>query len=310
MNINSLKVRNYIQTDFNDFVNLYCKAYHINPENREVISKILRVKLSKPGCSKEKDMLFAEWRGQLVGWIIISPEKKIRRAVMELFVLPEFRNKGIGTKLLHGALIRVQEIKTEYVYAHSKENRKSQKFLERFEFKPVRTLLDMKIRTNHVKFEKVSEDDVTIDNMKPGNEALLADIQNRCFENTWGFCPNSAEEIQYYFELLGNRFHDVLFIKEKAQICGYCWTHMYVDFQKGKANKIGRIHMIGILPEHRNKGLGRKLLLAGVSHLRNKNIKKIVLAVDQQNVSALKLYQSFGFKIHSKSYWFELLNYD
>jgi mycothiol synthase len=63
--------------------------------------------------------------------------------------------------------------------------------------------------------------------------------------------------------------------------------------------------MIGTDPDYRGKGLGRKVLLAGLAHLRNKGIQVAELTVDSENKVAYALYQSIGFEVQTSSLWYE-----
>jgi mycothiol synthase len=57
----------------------------------------------------------------------------------------------------------------------------------------------------------------------------------------------------------------------------------------------GEVHLIGVLPEWRGRGLGRELLRWGVAHLRAKAVDEITLAVETTNTRALSLYERNGF---------------
>lgn len=57
---------------------------------------------------------------------------------------------------------------------------------------------------------------------------------------------------------------------------------------------------IGILPDHRSKGIGRTLINALIELARHEQICAISLCVDSENY-ALRLYQSFGFERYSET---------
>ena len=52
---------------------------------------------------------------------------------------------------------------------------------------------------------------------------------------------------------------------------------------------------MGIVPEHRGQGLGRKMIAQGLEHARASGAAGVFLAVDEQNTYARKLYESMGF---------------
>jgi ribosomal protein S18 acetylase RimI-like enzyme len=136
-----------------------------------------------------------------------------------------------------------------------------------------------------------------------GDEPLLAELQNRIFTGSWGFSPNSAEEIEYYLDLTQSRVSDVLLLKDGGNLIGYLWAHPSV--WGDPAHKKGRIHMFGIVAEYQGRGLGKKLLSAGLCDLKEKECKTVELTVDEANRPACALYESLGFKEKFSRLWYE-----
>ena len=71
-------------------------------------------------------------------------------------------------------------------------------------------------------------------------------------------------------------------------------------------NGLGGIYGLGVLPEHRSKGYGRKILLKGIETLETMKADSIMLQVEAQNSNALNLYKSCGFVETSTMDYFEL----
>jgi mycothiol synthase len=67
----------------------------------------------------------------------------------------------------------------------------------------------------------------------------------------------------------------------------------------------GEIHMLGVDPDFRRMGIGRKVLLAGLSHLKCKGVTIVRLTADGEDPAALALYESVGFKRASRIEWYE-----
>lgn len=59
----------------------------------------------------------------------------------------------------------------------------------------------------------------------------------------------------------------------------------------------GEVHMLGVLPEARGKGLGTVALSKAISELSNLGCQRCQLNVAAQNQDALSLYKKFGFSI-------------
>lgn len=61
---------------------------------------------------------------------------------------------------------------------------------------------------------------------------------------------------------------------------------------------------IGITPRGRRRGLGRALLEHSIAALHERRIERLVCAVDQRNLPAMRLYKSLGFQVFSaRSAW-------
>ena len=63
--------------------------------------------------------------------------------------------------------------------------------------------------------------------------------------------------------------------------------------------------MLGLDPDYRGKGIGKKILLAGLAHLKSRSLQVAELTVDSENKAACALYKSIGFKVQTSSFWYE-----
>ncbi len=100
----------------------------------------------------------------------------------------------------------------------------------------------------------------------------LHSIHVRCFEKPWTltqFEPYSGENVIFAGE------SGFLLYETNPDEC--------------------EIMTLCILPEERRKGLARKLCAELLETCRSRNLKTIFLEVDEQNLAAVKLYESLGF---------------
>lgn len=131
---------------------------------------------------------------------------------------------------------------------------------------------------------------------------LLTQIQNRVFENHWGFSKNSPEEILAKLELPITGPEHVLFVESpEGDIAGYIW--MALEWHHD--HTCGKIWMTGVLPEFRGLGLGRALVTAGVKHLLAEGAADIHLEVVEDNSPAVNIYKALGFKAYGRTSWYE-----
>jgi len=63
--------------------------------------------------------------------------------------------------------------------------------------------------------------------------------------------------------------------------------------------------MLGVDPDYRGRGVGKRVLLAGLTHLKSKGLQLTELTVDSENAIACALYWSTGFNVKMGSWWYE-----
>ena len=74
---------------------------------------------------------------------------------------------------------------------------------------------------------------------------------------------------------------------------GYCGTVQGIRDRQG----LGSIQNLGIVPEHRDAGLGTALLFAALRGFREAGLDRVYLEVTAQNQGAIRLYRRLGFQV-------------
>ena len=136
---------------------------------------------------------------------------------------------------------------------------------------------------------------------QPGDASLLTEVQNSAFEGSWGFCPNTVEQIEYRTSMANTSHPGILFLHQDEKPAGYCWTCV----APARGGIRGLIGMIGVVPEYRGQGVSRAILLAGMEYLGSIGVADIALQVDGSNTPAIRLYTSVGFEKAGERHWFE-----
>ncbi|MDR1983099.1 MAG: ribosomal protein S18-alanine N-acetyltransferase [Holosporaceae bacterium] len=107
---------------------------------------------------------------------------------------------------------------------------------------------------------------------------LLAMIHKRCFNDNWSS--------QAFWEMLSQDvFFGFLSMEKEAQ--GFILGKMIYDEVE--------IITFCVLPEFRNRGIGKMLVDEVHNHAQNHFVEKIFLEVSEDNVIAEKMYENFGY---------------
>lgn len=104
----------------------------------------------------------------------------------------------------------------------------------------------------------------------------IAVVEKHCFKTPW-----TDEQIR-------SSDNTVFFLaKENGKPIGYAGMYTVLDE--------GYVTNIGVMPEYRRKGIGKKLVNALIEFCIEKNMIFLSLEVRPSNLPAIKLYESFGF---------------
>ena len=303
MNDSPYIIRNYNNSDYNDYVKLHIEATNLNPVSPYVSPQTISEELKRPGYSPEKDLYIAELAGEITGFMNLTPELETERVILECAVHPQHRRKGIANKLVDYATHRTKELGAKSMRVNiQQENTVAIIVLARLGFRAARQFLEMRILLPEAKLPEIPSGTYSCRHMHPGEEAQLTQIQNSCFGGAWEYNPNTTNDIIYYLSLSHRSPEDIILVCEGEKPIGYCWTELSPE---DRSEKKGRIRMFGIDPDYRRQGAGKKVLLAGLAYLKSKEVQAADLTVDGENKTACAIYQSMGFKQWASSLWYE-----
>jgi mycothiol synthase len=299
-------IRNYSSDDFDKYLQLHAESEQLEPSERFISAQDLSDKLGRPDFVPQKDLFVAEFNAKLVGYLSVTLEPEIQRALLEGLVHPRHRRKGIATKLFSSSMQRVKASGVKVLQISVLENNAAAKsLLSQLEYQFIRNFFEMKLEIYNTRLPADRRDSITSRRLKPMEENLLTEIQNRCFTGTWGFNPNTTEEIAYRLNMQGRSPDDVILTFLEDRLAGYCWTLINAEENEKREKKKGLIHMLGVDPDYRNQEIGKAILLNGLEGLKGKGVDIVELTVDSQNPAACSLYESVGFEVYAKTEWYE-----
>ncbi len=299
-------IRNYAPDDFRKYLRLHVESEQLEPSGRFISAQGLSDHLGRPNFAPQKDLFVTEFNGALVGYIGITLEPGIQRALLEGLVHPQHRRKEIATELISRALQHVSEsgIKSAQVSV-SETNSAAKGLLDHLGFTFIRYFFKMRLDINSVQLPAADQSPTTSRKLRFGEEELLTQIQNRCFADTWGFNPNTTAEITYRLQMHGRSPEDVILTYMDDTPVGYCWTIINAEENAKREKSKGLIHMLGVDPDYRQQEIGKAILLSGLKDLKARAVDIVDLTVDSENPAACSLYESVGFEVYAKTEWYE-----
>ena len=300
------RIRNYRMEDRESLVRFWTEVVTMDESHGSFLVRELIDNLDRPNHFPEKNLFIAESMGNIIGHLDVFPEMQIGRVVVQCLVHPEHRRKGIAEKLVERAIERAIELTAKIAHANiSQDDKAGKRLFSKMGFQFVRRYLELKLDLSKVRLSKIKRNDYPCRPMIPGEEERLTRLQNRSFMDTWGFNPNTREDIIYRIHLSEASFKDITLCLDGVEPIGYCWSKIFYEKDKSLDGMRGRINMLGVDPDYRGKGVGRKVLLNGLIQLKSRGVRIVVLTVDNENEVARALYQSVGFKVRSSSLWYQ-----
>lgn len=299
-------IRNYRPEDFDALVQLVAQMGKRGGSSFSISAQDVIEGLGRPNHFPEENLFIAEKAGDIVGYVDVMAELNIGRVVLGCLVHPESRGNGVATKLIERAIDRARELGVKRVHVNIPEKSMTARelFVE-MDFRFIRHFLELKLDLSEVHLPNLERIGPRYRHMKVGEEEKLVQVQNRSFADTWGFNPNTVEEIVYRIGLPNCSPEDVILACDGDTVIGYCWTRIYGAEDGVTRGDKGRIYMLGVHPDHRGTGIGKEVLLAGLSYLKGKGLGMVELTVDSENKAARALYRSAGFGIRARSLWYE-----
>jgi mycothiol synthase len=306
MSQNYFKIGNYSHADFDNYVRLHLEVNRLDRSGRFISKQQLAEELGHPNFHPEDDLFVAENGNSIIGYASAFLEAAINRAILECIIHPHHRNKGIATELIRRTLrhIKASNINAAHVCI-SDANLPGKTLALRLGFKFIRHFYELALHLDNMQFPDIGPSEFVIRSLGPDEADKLTQIQNRSFAGSWGFNPNTPDEIAYRINLSSCSPGNIMMVYLKNQPISYCWTRIFAEEGSATAGKKGEIHMLGVDPDYRGKGIGRDVLLAGLADLKRKGVTIVNLNADGEEPVALGLYESVGFEICSRREWYE-----
>ena len=297
-----IEVHRFSWSELELFTRLFnaVSGYESTPEEHSPDS--MRELLAQPSSAPQRDAFVTSLKGTPVGFLHVSPELGIGRAVSAGGVLEPYRGRGIEGDLIATAVEHSAGLGARVLHMQtSSSDVKIHEVLRSAGFENVATYWNMRWDAAAIPSTSLPEGYTHRAFILGRDEEALTDLQNAAFGDTWGFCPNTVDEVAFRVRMSRSDPEGILLIMDSEIPAAYCWTTR----SENRFGSIGWISMVGVRPEYRGEGIGRAALAAGMTFLKHKGVEGIELEMDSLNVPARKLYGKLGFRKTSETIWFE-----
>ena len=229
-------------------------------------------------------------------WTILnSTDEEKERIDIRIYTHPDFRRKGIGTRLWNEVHKRVRQMKTNQLETfYRADSGDAREFFNRRGFKRWFTLNDLTYQGPH--FPALTE----IDAHQYNSDYFMeyTSIINRCF-----YQVRKEADIEPYIIYSEDSLEDAA-IKENIRSNAeniFIFTYgqdvvgvgVVEDEKEGDANAVD---VVAVKPEFRRRGFGRLITQYCINHLQKRGANPVYVAVLDNNKPALNLYRQMGFQ--------------
>jgi mycothiol synthase len=232
--------------------------------------------------------------GRLLGWGLISPDW----VGYDVFVQPELRS-SLQAEQMHlwgeeqaSLIARVKGKPIIHVFWILADDLSMNGHFRRFGYKRTQEFVHLRRALD----ENVSPPQAPSEFVVRGCMGE-AELVARASSQYGAF--NSSAQFERYVERFANFIRspvydpelDVVAVAPDGQIGAFCivWTD--------PVNRVGLFEPVGTYPGFQRRGYGRAVMLEGLRRLQERGMKSAIVSTLDDNLPAIKLYESVGFQI-------------
>ena len=313
---NNISIRTYRPGDLPALVALINEADEIDQMERATTLEQMEHEMSFPDYFAATDCFLAWHNGRLVGYadLLLVTEESSPEATVYTWGLvhPEWRRQGLGRRLMdrlyQRATERLVEVKDKPVHFQGSARdieQDRQTLFESLGMERVRYFVNLARPINNglPPVELPAGYRLRTFDRARDAEAVWR-VDNAAFQDHWGFNGFPLDAFRHWIEEPHFRPELWFLAEEEAtgEIVGLGLNKIDPDWITQTGRQEGYINTLGVLREHRKKGLGTALLAQSLRTLRQAGMEAAHLHADAENLTgAVRLYERLGFKLRKTS---------
>lgn len=233
----------------------------------------------------------------LVGTAIAVRASRSDPWTVELVVAPEARGHSVATDLLELLQALIGDLSTVQSWAHG-DHPGAQALARRYGLSRQRDLNKMRRDSTERLLVGELPEELTLRSFSVGQDeqawlrANAAAFADHPEQGGLTIDDLQARIAEPWFDAEGF----FLAVDPHREIQAFHWTKL-VEPESAEAQRIGEVYVVGVRPTAQGMGLGKILTARGINHLLDRGVVAVMLYVDANNTSAVKLYKSLGFTV-------------
>lgn len=297
-------IRHYVpEKDLHSLSIMLTEIESMDGDGEDTSEEYLLASLQWPNYRPDQDVWVAETDGNLVAYGV-ALEQPSERCTIYTVVHPSQRRKGLGSQLLDLTLARARELgsKTILIYANER-NSASNLFLKYHGFVSVGSSGTMIFNDGPETRSFELPAGFTLRKYSDLNDPrVLLTALDDCYLDMWGHQHRgqpTEEELRSPRFLKYYQAEDILLLFDSQNIVSGICSLKSEGKHEANGSRADLLDAPGVIKKYRQQGYQRQLVLAGIEHLRKKELRPIVLEFWGESEQALNIYRSLGFEMQN-----------
>jgi len=214
----------------------------------------------------------------------LSGYAHLHQGTAQLVVHPEHRNRGIGTRLAGDLIAGGYQLWSFGALPAA------DRVAEKLDLHSARELLIMGRDLTDLPAPTPLPDGIIIRGFTPADEARIIEINAAAFAHHPEQGAMDAADFAERCAQSWFRPEGLLVAERDGEVVGFHWTKRRDDTE-------GEVYVIGVDPRAHGGGVGKALLWAGLRHLADRGLRRVLLWVEGDQQAAVALYERSGFGV-------------